>query len=54
MARSRWSTIAGGKSQTPAASEILDFRSEILLSHEVEEGDIWRACQTKDAAIQDW
>jgi len=27
---------------------------ETLLFHEVEEGDIWRACQTKDAAVQDW
>jgi isocitrate dehydrogenase len=27
---------------------------EPLLEHEVEEGDIWRMCQTKDAAIQDW
>ena len=26
----------------------------VLLSHEVEEGDIWRACQTKDAPIRDW
>ncbi|HEY6761682.1 MAG TPA: NADP-dependent isocitrate dehydrogenase [Baekduia sp.] len=26
----------------------------VLLEHEVEAGDIWRACQTKDAAIQDW
>ena len=25
-----------------------------LLSHEVEKGDIWRACQAKDAPIQDW
>jgi isocitrate dehydrogenase len=25
-----------------------------LLSHEVEKGDIWRACQTKDAPIRDW
>jgi isocitrate dehydrogenase len=25
-----------------------------LLSHEVEKGDIWRACQTKDAPVQDW
>ncbi|WP_310526036.1 NADP-dependent isocitrate dehydrogenase [Nocardioides sp.] len=25
-----------------------------LLSHNVERGDIWRACQTKDAPIQDW
>ncbi|WGK64924.1 NADP-dependent isocitrate dehydrogenase [Croceiramulus getboli] len=27
---------------------------EILMSHEVEPGDIWRMCQTKDAPIQDW
>ncbi|HEV2774444.1 MAG TPA: NADP-dependent isocitrate dehydrogenase [Solirubrobacteraceae bacterium] len=26
----------------------------MLLEHEVEAGDIWRMCQTKDAAIQDW
>jgi isocitrate dehydrogenase len=27
---------------------------EVLLSHEVEAGDIWRACQTKDAPIRNW
>jgi isocitrate dehydrogenase len=26
----------------------------VLLSHDVAEGDIWRACQAKDAPIQDW
>jgi len=26
----------------------------ILLQHEVQAGDIWRACQTKDAPVQDW
>ena len=26
----------------------------VLLEHEVEAGDIWRACQTKDAAVRDW
>ncbi|MBI5767024.1 MAG: NADP-dependent isocitrate dehydrogenase [Verrucomicrobia bacterium] len=31
-----------------------DPKSETLLSHEVETGDIWRACQTKDAPVQDW
>jgi isocitrate dehydrogenase len=36
------------------ASEIANFKSEILLSHEVATGDIWRACQAKDAPIQDW
>ncbi len=25
-----------------------------LLEHDVEAGDIWRACQTKDAPIRDW
>ncbi|MDR9418950.1 NADP-dependent isocitrate dehydrogenase [Gracilimonas sp.] len=25
-----------------------------LLEHKVEEGDIWRMCQTKDAPIKDW
>eukprot|EP00448_Togula_jolla_P015865 CAMPEP_0170592784 /NCGR_PEP_ID=MMETSP0224-20130122/13104_1 /TAXON_ID=285029 /ORGANISM="Togula jolla, Strain CCCM 725" /LENGTH=1168 /DNA_ID=CAMNT_0010916703 /DNA_START=57 /DNA_END=3563 /DNA_ORIENTATION=- len=27
---------------------------EVLLEHQVEEGDIWRMCQTKDIPIQDW
>jgi isocitrate dehydrogenase len=27
---------------------------EVLLSQNVEEGDIWRMCQVKDAPIQDW
>ncbi|RNE48809.1 NADP-dependent isocitrate dehydrogenase [Corynebacterium alimapuense] len=27
---------------------------ETLIEHEVSEGDIWRACQAKDAPIQDW
>ncbi|MGO9356639.1 MAG: NADP-dependent isocitrate dehydrogenase, partial [Xanthobacteraceae bacterium] len=27
---------------------------EVLLSEDVEEGDIWRMCQVKDAAIRDW
>ena len=35
-------------------SQISDFKSQILLSHEVAKGDIWRACQTKDAPVQDW
>tara|TARA_R110002050_G_scaffold16019_1_gene48879 strand:- start:4906 stop:7125 length:2220 start_codon:yes stop_codon:yes gene_type:complete len=26
----------------------------VLISHNVEEGDIWRMCQVKDAPIQDW
>jgi isocitrate dehydrogenase len=26
----------------------------VLIEHSVDEGDIWRACQTKDAPVQDW
>ncbi|MBC8317220.1 MAG: NADP-dependent isocitrate dehydrogenase [Desulfobulbaceae bacterium] len=33
---------------------LVDFSGEILLSQSVEEGDIFRSCQTKDAPIQDW
>ncbi|MEA1786254.1 NADP-dependent isocitrate dehydrogenase [Arenibacter sp. GZD96] len=28
--------------------------NEVLLAHPVAQGDIWRMCQVKDAAIQDW
>jgi isocitrate dehydrogenase len=31
-----------------------DGSAVMLLEHQVEAGDIWRACQTKDAPIQDW
>ncbi|HEY2519670.1 MAG TPA: NADP-dependent isocitrate dehydrogenase [Streptosporangiaceae bacterium] len=27
---------------------------DVLLSHDVEAGDIWRACQTKDIPVRDW
>ena len=26
----------------------------VLMQHDVEKGDIWRACQTKDEAVRDW
>jgi isocitrate dehydrogenase len=35
-------------------ANIQDPTSKILLSHEVAKGDLWRACQTKDAPIRDW
>ena len=41
-------TVASG------GSEISNSESQILLSHAVDTGDVWRACQTKDAAVQDW
>ncbi|MDA8886495.1 NADP-dependent isocitrate dehydrogenase [Bacteroidia bacterium] len=34
--------------------EVIDANSNVLLSHDVEAGDIWRMCQVKDAPIQDW
>ena len=33
---------------------IVDSKGGLLLEHAVEEGDIWRACQTKDIAVRDW
>jgi isocitrate dehydrogenase len=33
---------------------VVDDTGKVLLEHTVEAGDIWRACQTKDAAVQDW
>jgi len=33
---------------------VIDAAGNTLLSHNVEAGDIWRMCQTKDAPIQDW
>jgi isocitrate dehydrogenase len=33
---------------------VIDDTGKVLLEHEVDAGDIWRACQTKDAAVQDW
>ncbi len=33
---------------------VLAQNGDVLMSHDVEEGDIWRMCQTKDIPIQDW
>jgi isocitrate dehydrogenase len=33
---------------------VTDSAGTVLFEHTVEEGDIWRACQTKDAPVQDW
>ncbi len=42
--------------QAPGKGTIRVVNSEgkVLLEHLVDTGDIWRACQTKDAPIQDW
>ncbi len=40
---------------TSGTVEVIDSSSsEVLIQHEVAEGDIWRMCQVKDALIQDW
>ncbi len=33
---------------------VVDAAGAVILEHAVEKGDIWRACQTKDAPIRDW
>jgi isocitrate dehydrogenase len=33
---------------------VVDASGTALLEHEVAEGDVWRACQTKDAPIRNW
>ena len=33
---------------------VVDSEGNTLLEHAIEEGDIWRMCQAKDAPIQDW
>lgn len=39
----------------PGLARITDLDTgEVLLEQRVEQGDIWRMCQTKDAPIQDW
>ena len=42
--------------QMSAAGKVIvtDADNNTLLEHNVEEGDIWRMCQTKDLPIQDW
>ncbi|GAA4284103.1 NADP-dependent isocitrate dehydrogenase [Brevibacterium daeguense] len=34
--------------------EVVNAAGEVLMSHDVEPGDIWRACQTKDVPLRDW
>ncbi|WP_214367487.1 NADP-dependent isocitrate dehydrogenase [Pseudonocardia sp. H11422] len=38
----------------PGTVRVVDGAGTVRLSHEVAEGDIWRACQTKDAPIRNW
>ena len=42
--------------EIPAAGtvRVVTASGKTLMQHSVEEGDIWRMCQTKDAPIRDW
>ena len=40
--------------QAKGVVQVVDAAGTVLMSHDVEAGDIWRMCQAKDAPIQDW
>lgn len=42
--------------EIPAAGtvRVVGESGKVLTEHEVEEGDVWRMCQVKDAPVQDW
>ncbi len=35
-------------------ARVVDHDGKVLIEQNVEQGDIWRMCQTKDAAVRDW
>ena len=39
---------------TSGIVKVTDSAGTVLMEHTVEEGDIWRMCQTKDEPIKDW
>jgi len=39
---------------TDGIVKVIDADGNVFMQHEVEQGDIWRMCQAKDAPIQDW
>ncbi|MEM9730975.1 MAG: NADP-dependent isocitrate dehydrogenase [Myxococcota bacterium] len=38
----------------PGVVRVVDEGGQVLIEHSVGAGDIWRACQTKDAPVRDW
>ena len=40
--------------ESPGKVQVIDENGKVLLSHDVETGDIWRMCQTKKVSIIDW
>jgi len=39
---------------SPGVMRVVAADGSVLMQHDVEEGDIWRACQTKDEPVRDW
>ena len=39
---------------TDGTVRVTNTGGNVLFEHKVQQGDIWRACQTKDASIRDW
>lgn len=40
--------------ESDGTMEVVDSAGNVLMSHKVETGDIWRAIQTKDVPVRDW
>jgi isocitrate dehydrogenase len=40
--------------QADGRVDVVNEKGEVLLSHKLAKGDIWRATQTKDVAVRDW
>ena len=40
--------------QSKGVVKIIDSNGKTLIKHNVEEGDVWRMCQTKDDPVKDW
>jgi isocitrate dehydrogenase len=40
--------------EAQGSMRVVDANGTVLMQHEVEQGDIWRACQTRDDAVRDW
>ncbi|PNW09649.1 NADP-dependent isocitrate dehydrogenase [Microbacterium testaceum] len=38
----------------PGRVQVVASNGDVLLEHEVDAGDVWRATQTKDVAVRDW
>jgi len=40
--------------ETAGTVQVVDASGTVLLEHSVSQGDVWRACQTKDVPIRNW